>query len=796
MKFEFKMLPGKTVKKEPPQHPNPFELLKTGEKQKEIVTGIPISTDAFGRTLYQTPNGQFRAIGDSYNLYANVFQTQNNLVTLAPPPDDDEEDTMPKGKEKKQTGTIIIIPPIVGNIQFCYVAYNDYGERIFNTNLANLVTVEIFNHPEGFSGDDWWTNYLAMGFHNNTALVLGWNAEWTETIYRISSDGKVMKSIEPILPLFYTAKFTYYSGIYYFVYITSGKIYVKSMSKDLAMIDVAELDYSGFDTPFIWKNFIAYIEDSTIKIYDFLNEEFIAEIAVEESTNSYNLVNFNNDLACFTYSYIQTSELKDQHFIILNKNGTYKDIVAQGINGGMDALGDIAIIYYYPHFFYSSSIGTLIDSVSWNQKAFIAANYSIVSKMNDSHKWQSMFATSYPIGSMCTLSNGTLLIGTSSTYGTQGGRIIKYESESSDGMDKGRLDTMTKVSQIVESKNHNGTVFAIGEKTSDWRVYRSLDWGETWSECLVTPYSTIYQIIPAEGQRVFARYFGRADDLLTSDDNGVTWKYFWEVPILGLATPGSKEMFYAGNDTVFVYGTYFVEFPSPHYEWRLYKSVNNGNNFVMTDFHIGLSSANLFKSIEGALFLSGSPDGTTSRIYRSTDEGDLWTLVYEGEGVIQKLINIDEGILGAGNGIAVLSTNNGLTWQNIGMIAFRDYLIQTYSLAGSTPSLVKNYTFENCPIATPQGAIGGSIISKIYGNKFYFSYYVYDRIYDIVSEALDSLWGHYLWFGDYLFYTRWDNDIFAYSLYACNMETAVETKILEGRVPYFFPEHLANYILR
>ena len=228
MKFEFKLLPGKPVQKEPIQYPNPFEPLKTGEKQKEIISSTPVLTDAFGRTLYQTPNGQFRAIGDMFNLIANIYQTQNNFVTLAPPPEDDEEDTMSKQKGKKKAGTIIITPPSIPTwFEICFVMDGDEGERVYKLRLGetleDVVLEEIFNCPPYFEPYEWWTSYLAFGFFNS-AVVVGYNEDWNEEIFKVGYENNILATIGITPEIMNTAKFAYYDNKLYFAHFQSPSL--------------------------------------------------------------------------------------------------------------------------------------------------------------------------------------------------------------------------------------------------------------------------------------------------------------------------------------------------------------------------------------------------------------------------------------------------------------------------------------------------------------------------------------------------------------------------------------------
>lgn len=534
MKFEFKLNAQKPGIKEPPQHPNPFELLKTGETQKEIIRGEPIATDVFGRTLYQTPNGQFRAIGDMFNLVANVYQTQNNLVTLAPPPEDDEEDTMPKQKPKRKAGTIIITPEIVipGPFDFCYVMEDEnWNERIFRTELVNknklLETKEIFNTPEGYESDYAWTYYKrAFGFYNSTAFIIGYNAESQRKAYVIDFNGNVITCVN-------TSNYCHYPGVMYSVY--ENKLYyaihlpwypvnVYSINENVETTLIKSFSASTFNENCpvgIWKNFIAWIDGTKLKIYDYINDIQIAEITVETSSDRYfNLVNFTNEVACFLFSYESNNEsLLDQHCIILSADGAYQDIVLPGMCAGMDANNEQAVIYYYPALYQSSlapwsiSLNYQMVHLSLSTNQIVAGiNYDIY-KSTNGEEWAQIGKniTAKVIRSMAELSDGRVLVG------TIGGDI--YRSDDNTLTSWSYVTTLSPSSDVWQLMVlENETILAL---TPGVCVHRSTDNGNTWNS------SNLWEEIKSGPEKLVnlggGRIIGLMGAIPYSVDYGATW---------------------------------------------------------------------------------------------------------------------------------------------------------------------------------------------------------------------------------------------------------------------------------
>lgn len=874
MRFEFKMVPGKPIIKEPPQHPNPFELLKTGEKQKEIIQGEPIATDAFGRTLYQTPNGQFRAIGDIFNLVANVYQAQNNFVTLAPPPEDDEEDTMPGQKPKRKAGGIIIVPPVIvkGLFDFCYVmADESSNERIFRTELLNasklLETKEIFNAPEGYEGGAAWTYHQrAFGFYNFTAFVIGYNAELQRKAYVVDYSGHVITCIN-------TSNYCHYPGVmytvyeeklYYAVHLPWYPVHVYSINENVETTLIKSFSASSYseNCPVgIWKNFVSWVDGAILKIYDYINDIQIAEIDVDTSSNRYfNLVNFTNDVACFLLTYQSNNDsLLNQHCIILNANGTYQDIVLPGMCAGMDANDEQAVIYYYPALYQSSLAPWSISlsyqmvhlSLSTNQ-IIVGINYDIY-KSTNGKEWVQIGknVTTQAIRSIAELSDGRVLVG------TIGGKI--YRSNDNTLTSWSYITTLNPASDVWQLMVlENGVILAL---TPGVCVHRSTDNGNTWNAY------NFWEEIKSGPEMLFnlgnGRIIGLMGAIPYSIDYGLTWVNLepptmicqykgdpnyhcnYDRPSCGLYPSMQCLLTPTGNCNIaeeleiicpydnprpnyadtYCYNVQESGFSLPNYK-TMYQTIENKQEiYYASRSDLGYKiyktlNAVIFNPLpglipittgevaaiyaeDGVILVAQSYVSGQGNIYRSTDNGESWSIDSSiSGGYVSKFYKFKNLIVAVvispysyyTKQSLIYSENNGVTWEN----AEYDLTgkINIYNKTGETYTLTKEgeYELDDTIFIYPQLEIGGLRYSKIYNNKFYF----YGKIYDIannvmVSESTERTYGNLI-LGKYMFYSRYVVD--KYNYYVKNLETSEETLLKEGWNPYFYPEHLATYILR
>lgn len=800
MRFEFKMIPGKTVVKEPPQRPNVFELLKTGEKQKEIISSTPVLTDAFGRTLYQTPNGQFRAIGDIFNLVANVYQTQNNYVTLAPPPDDGEEDTMPKEKPKKQVGGLVIpIPTPPPKFDFIYFAYSGASTYIYKTDVNTATTKRIFSYPEG--ADPWWAgNGLAMGFHEKTAIALGLDAEYESRLYQIGYENNIIKSIILDPPMFNTAKFTIYNGnVYFAAYKDENVTGAYSLSKDLEIEEIRTYPKSVYDVE-IWKNYIAYILENTFYVYDYINNETICELNIEYASGAImTLVDFSNDHACFVVTFNDYSGQQyvsyhfcTSYFINLKSSGEYKVWEQNGINGWMASAGEKTFIMYYPHYFYLASAIQANTVFRINNIPYIAGGTTICFQAGN--KWKATHQINRDsINCSINLSNSTAIIGTtwSYPYTTNGGRIFKYQSGV--WVEKGRLGTARTVLSFALG---TGAIFAgtSGETETGYSIYRSLDDGENWNRVLYdVPIHTVH---PAHGMVIYGT---GAIPLWRSTDNGANWEEY---------TP--QEAYLEWDDEL---GSYVTKYRDLSSFWAIKKYYGDLIGLVggTTVFHSADNgkiwrkryqfgfAVNDLAVMDGIIF-------TTSymALYKSADGGNSFSKVIDlpTYKTPRSLVKIGSDIYfstqdsrGTGYGGELYrSTDNGNSFSSVDRSTFKDYVIELYH-----DDILTKTTHIELSIIDPQGQVANSAYTaRAYQGELWFmgATYKYNPSTGEVTFEDKGSGTNFIWIGDFIYYVRWDNEISNYSTFARNMKTNEEIRIIKGRQPYFFPEHLATYILR
>jgi len=831
MRFEFKMVPGKPITKEPPQHPNPFELLKTGEKQKEIIRGEPILTDAFGRTLYQTPNGQFRAIGDIFNLVANVYQLQNQFVTLAPPPDDDEEDTVPKQKPKRKAGGIIIVPPSVPKwFEICFVLDGDEGERVYKLRLGETleetILEEIFNCPPGLEPYEWWTNYIAFGIPD-AAIVLGWDKDWNPNVFKINYAQEILATLGITSEIINTAKFTYYDNKLYFAHFQSPSlIVVKSLSENFAAETVVNIPYSGkrlSSSLCVWKNFVVYLEDVTsnyrIKIYDFIKKELIVRIDVEyDIYYQFHMVNDNETHACFVWSYYDsaTPETKPQHFIILNEDGTYKDIEENGYRGWMGATNEKAYLAYLP-IKVTNMNSLLCISAEYGNEYLVIDDYSKLwtkRALEEGKEFDGNFYFDYhgtPVYSIYKTAYGWYL-------GVSGYKLYHISADLSTIEEIGDYSTLGngRCGAVILAPEMDGTMFVEELGESGYDVYRSTDFGASW-EKILSGYNALYHSLPNPivpcGNGILYFVSSRAMEVLYSENYGSTWRHLElgtkedpkdeaRLPLYWGYPPGSGifqwnyvNMFYSKETNT----AYLTTIEGD--EFWFYVSKDHGVNFGSHSSHV-----NLFPPEYCPERIVAKSDGTgvqyavvresypVYHTYESFDGGGTWQESTVSSSVIG-LYDVPEGLAIVSQISTYLSKDGGHTKQYVRLHPYKPTHIDTYSLTG-TPTLMKRIVYTGELLEWVQKTIGqDSSIGKIYNGKFYIDRATFDLSSEEVTKDVLPYADKFLWLGHYLLYSDYQypiGDVFIVR----DMRTGEELTLSTGKEPYFFPEHMMNYYLK
>lgn len=845
MKFEFKLQSGKSIIKEPPRRLNPFDLLKTRPASKEVVSGFPVFTDAFGRTLYENSNGQFRAIGEEFDLVANVSQLQNNLITLAPPPEDDEEDVMPKQKPKRKAGGIIIVPPSVAKwFEICFVVDTNEGERVYKLGLggklADTVFEEIFNCPPDFEPYEWWTNYLAFGYLNKQIFVEGFDSSWRETFYLIGENKTIVnaKVIED-MSLFYDSKFTYYEDKIYLAYIDYseeiGKIKIKQVKNGIEIVHVDDLEFSGIGDSsnlYIWKNFIIYLENLSVKIYDFINKAFITQIAIKKASSSPRLFfsQDNNTHACFGLSYYLSQGAGEQHFIMLKENGTYSDIVIEGSSGWFDATEYQAYVAYQPY--KNPYFAGIEDSEKWKDE-FIVIDSSSLHRLwskvplqegetfNDNFYFAlSQNITTYPIQQIER-------IGEDKYLARIGKYLYHFDSnlgEITPVCDISGIEGVLFVSPFLDELCLMVQHVYIPGGWHYYHIHRSIDGGATWSlvKIIQNAIENIYEspLIVFCGNDVIYFCTETAMNTHRSIDGGATWSNFTLEEAREVGLP--------------VYKAYQPWLP--YYEWNvpIIKGIwenfgscpERGIVYIQHGGYTDIIDGEEITVPPGTSFLEGSaPQFPRENVRRTlaTEDGNLMLICVTGgeqDNLIYRSINggawVSTGIVAVPVGLyeipeglslvtqsgCYLSTNGGVNWKYIPSKAFNHTFIDKYSIDGN---LIKRKVWQDHNLGYLQRNIGQKVSGKYYNTCFYFDGSLYDANGDEIQEHDDfGLTYSALWLGDYVLYTgvqEQEGGSTYHALFLTDMKTGETMTLLEGAIikygqAYFFPEHMRNYYLK
>ncbi len=820
MKFEFKLQPGEPTTKEPPRRLNPFDLLKTRPASKEVVSGFPVFTDAFGRTLYENSNGQFRAIGEEFDLVANVSQLQNNLITLAPQPDDEEEDTG-KGKTfKKLGGGLIVEPEFYSKFPFVYLGYSSGVINIYKTDLSTLETEEIFTKPNEETSDWWHLSNWILGFHDNTAVILGYNENWEEKIYQIGFNHNVVRAVplEGHDSWFSSGKFTYYNNTFYYAAYKFGDEYsteIFSFDKNLVFQKVAEFPVR-LENIKLWKNFIAYRQDYNFYIYDYINEKPIAVIPIEEDINI-NMVDFSNLHACFVVSYsgysgkqYQDYHLKKAYFILLKPDGEYKVWEEYGINGWMASDGEKTYVMYHPHYIYT--VEAIVRKCFWVHNGKLhstSASGDIIERQEDG-KWKTIYrmGTNTAVTVRLKLADGKILFGT--TYGQggyppvgTGGNLYRYTHSTNIEYQGGSSETIklendVSINQLIES---GGTILAATTKYRPPRtgaLFVSND-GESWQKISGAPWNSDdgAKILWFKNNLVFAT---RQSDgsLWKSTSSGHTWNELEPVGVSYVWNPETEEE--ERIETSLSYFESLVDIGTALLGisgGELYSSSDGGE--IWNSKEAGIAFTNMvlcegvlyFVSTEGNLYLSHDYGDTFESMQVILDE----MATYQPQpGTEIKEVWRDGELYMLTTGHVFTVSGSKLYSQNT-VNPYLDYTIKIYengSFAGTDTIEMLNPEINGIQ-GEPQ--LGNSV-AKVYKGDFWINNAAYRYSNGTLFDGIKGMSG-ILWIGDYIFYAGYEDDYSdVYGLWAVNIKTLAKTLLMENLEPTFTIEHLVNYYLR
>jgi len=220
----------------------------------------------------------------------------------------------------------------------------------------------------------------------------------------------------------------------------------------------------------------------------------------------------------------------------------------------------------------------------------------------------------------------------------------------------------------------NGEV--IGGATTYGRIYKSTDYGETW---------TLKQTIGNEGEAGTIQSFitisnsqtlifilnsttGMGLDVYRSSDNFNTNINYITTLSAEWSSSTVSDSIYLGNSTIIL----------SYDNNKVFRSTNNGltwTNTSETEFYNSTGIAYFANLGNGTIIGVSAPDGpaasSTTYVYSSTDYGQSWSLLSDdiSNELIKDVLYIgDETILMTGTGIAgtiFQSTDGGLTWTPI-----------------------------------------------------------------------------------------------------------------------------------
>ncbi len=236
---------------------------------------------------------------------------------------------------------------------------------------------------------------------------------------------------------------------------------------------------------------------------------------------------------------------------------------------------------------------------------------------------------------------------------------------------------------------------------TDSGLYRSTNNGENWSSIHQNIYNIFVFHLDCNEQYVFA---GTIKGLFRSSDHGITWDSintglpynFGRINIDALIA--HRDTLYVGVGT----GTYSIP--------RVYKSYNNGNNWVPI-IYSGIDSSTIYSlDVKDSIVLCGTYKG----VYISKNSGINWRKITEinpNIGLFGFSILDKDNILISSFGYGVqVSTNGGIDWvfKNEGILPDEYYACALYSTGGITylgtrpfsylPAIYRRITSQLIPV--------------------------------------------------------------------------------------------------
>lgn len=850
MKFEFRLQSSKEKKRKLIKRPKIFNLFKSRDVEKEIITGVPVSTDLFNRTLYTTPNGNFRALGDEYNLYSNVFQGQNNFVSLAPPREEDEEDTRPLEKLKRNIGTIIIPIPIPVYLwDLCYFAEDEDTYQItgYKTDLplsSDASANPIFNpyderYAETYPELADINLYKFFGFYNKTALMIGFFREYIYEeyeLYRVDYDGNILAKVSESELVgvdsddYEMADYTIYDAKFYSTYYdySNDTINIFYLDENLGLHSVKTIESLSWYYSYIWKNFLLYEytrrEEGVLKysliIYDFINDREITEIDIGGLWDIRGeLVTITDNSACLVYS--SNDNLVNQHFIILNSDGTYKDIARRGAKGHIDTDGSRVAIFYWPHMHYSIKQSRGSFQI-YNNKLFFLHSSLFYSNTGLVFNHCMSRYIRYILSDGRSISFGG--------WAQDGSRyrldVFIFSSIDEDSIIDGVYSIYSNErmmnASVLQVENGDIIIYADTYNSPYRRLFYYSSDGENWEHISTINFHSFMYYLGGGVITNFNAFSAiRFKYGVISYDYGASWETWVyalpdDEPATTLTTrcygeahyhkPNTNEIY----DALLCYSYFSPGMVNINPRIKIMKSTNGGQDYTQVGetyyFNIpeeeeGNPTAIYVKDNIILVALDPHYGHGGYRILRSFDYGQTWSMI-SNTFSITSFFGFNNLIFV--NGLIYYSDNYGESWkwadQNMpGIVEIynqKDYsLIDSFSVDCSSFDLQlfrmqdKIDTYNNW-----------NNYSKLYKNHFYIGNTRDNKIIDLTTHALiDEEEDKYnnLFLGKYRFYSRYDElHDWNICLFMQDLDTGEEFLLKENYDPIFTMEHASTYYLR
>ncbi len=311
---------------------------------------------------------------------------------------------------------------------------------------------------------------------------------------------------------------------------------------------------------------------------------------------------------------------------------TSNDIFRSVDNGLTWTAGDSGLVYPLDTLMYNSKRYEISDVTVSGDTIFALSENDIFVSYDSASNWTSINTKEIA----CSSFTSVALAGNNLFVGTHEG---VYKSTNC-GQDWSSANFTLANLEILNLFSKGDTIYATNQQGALTQLYRSGDNGKSWTA--INKFTNWVGAIYVRGDDVFV---GGADTLYRSSDNGTTWSTIGAgIQVMSIASIGNTILAGTWND-------------------GMYRSTDNGNTW-WNSTNSSLVNHTFYSLVvnEGNIFA-----GTSTGIFRSSDNGINWTAVNSGNVEIHtRHLAVDGNtIVAADRNSVYISTDNGQNWATV-----------------------------------------------------------------------------------------------------------------------------------